>query len=633
MTKRERTLATVFGGAVVLGGGLIGMFMIGKQLWAHDEEIESLKVAVAESQKKIDMVDKEKPKLDRWKRLSLPADINDAKAKYKRDIEDLLRKHRLYIEQFPAPQQETKSNIVHPTKPGKVPIWTGLNYYVRVKARMANLIAFIQEFQAGPDQMKEKDKQPWMHRIKSMTIERSDTSAKKSPEEMTVQMTFEALIILDAQQPNKKEKFALPSKPVLAWEVREAMSRAPTGMASLQWALSTDGPILLPLNPPMTNRRTYADIARKNPFMGGVVIEKETTGGGGFEKVPTSRPEDELNLMRFNRFIALTHYPDGSDEARFWDYFNDKRTTINVAKRGTKNIKLVQTSQFLPLISGDVKKVENHQLIFQVFLNSEQPKYGGSSKWWRYPDNEYFYSLHKEDVAALIAEKKYGIKESDADKLYLLSENEWQRRIKKGTVDMTGMGAKAFKFTENGARGEVILEDRFSGHVVIIKMNVSNWPPQPPYVPSIAFKRLYPEFNVVYNIHKSHLMDLVANKKAKADEIDRTFVMHAGYWDWLVDREKLIKTGEGNKTFTFYKGLIKGDILERKETDEGGVVVFRTAEKYCHCPGNKEAGIKDHWHEGYCVLPINKMVQEALLTPLPPARLKEFTGKSAAEGE
>ena len=156
---------------------------------------------------------------------------------------------------------------------------------VRARAKMANLVAFLQEFQ----------KEPKMHRIKSLSIERSDISARKEADYMTVQIGIEALIILDADQVQKRAN--VPDKATLALETSATLRQGPNGLALIGWSLS--GGSVQPLNPPLVAIRNYADIARKNIFVG-PPVEKEDSG------LPTRPPDDEIvNMMKFTRFIGL----------------------------------------------------------------------------------------------------------------------------------------------------------------------------------------------------------------------------------------------------------------------------------------------------------------------------------------
>ena len=83
----------------------------------------------------------------------------------------MISKTGLLVETFPSNQQNTKSTEFLQVKSAKVPIYTGMVFTFRAKCRMGGLVGFLEEFQ----------KTPKMHRIRSLSIERPDsTSSKKA---------------------------------------------------------------------------------------------------------------------------------------------------------------------------------------------------------------------------------------------------------------------------------------------------------------------------------------------------------------------------------------------------------------------------------------------------------------------
>src|ERR1700677_1524344 len=132
MTKRERTLAMV---AVAMLGvfavlGLVWFF----QLWSSlDDDIKGATEQVAESQAKIDKARTDAPKLEHWRRLSLTSNIDVARGEYKHFLFELMHKTGVTLDTFPPTPNDTKSPIVLPSR-NKQPVYTGLNFSVKVKA-------------------------------------------------------------------------------------------------------------------------------------------------------------------------------------------------------------------------------------------------------------------------------------------------------------------------------------------------------------------------------------------------------------------------------------------------------------------------------------------------------------------
>ena len=215
---------------------------------------------------KVEKVNATLPTLEQWRRLSLPSNIDLARVEYKQYIIDLMRKTGILLEQFPQPPADTKSKEVLVSK-NKQPIYTALNFNVRAKARMANLVSFLQEFQ----------KTPYMHRIKSMVIERTDSTAKKDSEFMTLQLVMEALVILDAEKDLKKSKKGEKMQQAAGVaDVVMGLQQGPVGLFMARWAVGGSGPIKPPLNPPLLSIRNYNDIALRNLFIDAPYRQKGT---------------------------------------------------------------------------------------------------------------------------------------------------------------------------------------------------------------------------------------------------------------------------------------------------------------------------------------------------------------------
>jgi hypothetical protein len=588
MTQRERNLAIVLGSAVVFLGGLFGIWLFWSALSAHSQTIDTLAQKVAESEGKIKKVNAEKPQLDRWRRLSLSADVGTARGDYRQYLVDLMRRTGVQLDHFPSNPPDTKSTIVHPGKSGKQPIWTGLNFNIRARAKLANFVTFLQEFQ----------KTPKMHRIKNLTLERSDNAARKEAEMVNIQMMIEALIILDADQLQKRA--GIPERRVLAAETSAALRQLPTGLALMGWSISPTGPIVAPLNPPLLSVRSYSDIGKKNFFMAIPLTAASS------DKKPEQTPDDIINMMRFNRFIGLTN-DAGRFEAKLWDSSTNGKARVKAAG-GFNRIPLIQTGQFRFLVHGVVQKIEDREMIFRVTVNGAEPS---NPKWWRYPDDGNFYRLDKEDLSAQVSAGK--LRAQDRDKLYLVNRKFWENQVKRQKLDVSSDGS-SFRFVVDGSRGDVVYRDR---EVLIVRM--LGWPPTAPQEPGLGVSRIYVEEEAIYRVQKHHLDQLVAAHKARPEDEDRLYVIHTPYWDRLVD-DRLVRTRDGSRGFVFYRDLVKGDVIAKDEE----LVVLRVADKYCYCPGDEELGIKARWHEGFCVLRIDRMVQDALLEPLPEERLKKF---------
>ena len=302
---------------------------------------------------------------ERWRRLSLGSNLEEDRVAYRDYLTDKLRRWGLMTNySFETPPADTRSNVQYPGK--KVPIYTGISFYVRFKAKLSNLVNFVQDFQ----------NEPKMHRIKAMSIERTDD---KKDDMLQVNMTFKALAILDADKAMKDKKY-MPDSSVLKWEMKSFLAGAPSGIAMLSWSLGPNTIRLDPLNAPQTGNRKYGEVTYRNPFVGFFEVKGSGTGKGSG---PPPK-DDKINMMRFDRLVSLID-EDGNSEAWLWDiYHNDKIRLKN--KSGFNTFPLVRTdggqaARSTAVVYGKVVKIEEYNLIFRVCL---KPAFGASYKWWRY---------------------------------------------------------------------------------------------------------------------------------------------------------------------------------------------------------------------------------------------------------
>jgi hypothetical protein len=599
MTQRERNLALIAG---VMAGvlGLLGLVVLYKQYTSLDDDVLNEQTQVQEAEAKILKAKADAPKLEHWRRLSLASDVATARDEYKAFLRTLMHKTGVTLDQFPPTPTDTKSPALLPGK-NKQPIWTGLNFNLRVKARMDRLVKFLEEFQ----------KAPRMHRIKSMVIERTDNSAKKDPLGMTVQLGIEALIILDADKDLKKaaggNKDLWRQKLGVA-DMVMGLERRPVGLFTAAWALGPTGFVIPPLNPPLATRN-YADIANKNIFI--------ATAPPDDGPRSQATPDEMINRMRYNRLIGVVG-TDGKIEGRFWDASTNRYTKANAQGGGYDKIPLVQSGPVevgddyvqLVVVNAIVKKVEDRRLVFQVSINYGDPI---KTQWWRYPNDSNYYKLHKDDAAELI--KKNKVRADDRDHLYVVGKRYWSDLIRDRKIVMTG---KYYAAQTDGSRGEVVLED---SAVVVIRPE--SWPPQAAFEANgVAANRLYPDPFRIYGIDESHFDFLLAASKVKKEDIDDLYVMSPEYWDLLRD-DQLIRQ-EGGSSYVIYKNLVKIEVVDRTLD----MVVFRVPKKFCQFPGIAKTDDRpaqpSRWHEGYCILRMGNMVQDALLEPLPDEELNKL---------
>jgi hypothetical protein len=614
-------MALVLGIMLGVGGVGLGGYWFYDAYSSSQDRIAEEKAKLDETTDKVERIRSQQVQLDRWRRLSLQPDIVGARSEYNQFLRNLLTRTGMLEQSITAENSEFKSQVLHPTKPGKQPIYTGITFVVEARATLTTLVSFLKEFQRTTK----------MHRIKRIVIDPWELAEKsktkiKNPPNLTVHLWIEALTILDAEVLQKRTK--TPDRSVILFETLSGLLRKPAvGIATAGWAISRVGPIVTPINPPLLATRKYEDIALKNIFKGpqgwGSGVEPPETDPDG---KPIIRTEEDFNQMKFRRFYQYTSEIGRrrgqtiSVDVMLWDWTQPPQTGTQIVNTRLNNtIPLVKTRDLSTLIYGKVFKVTSQQIVFRVMLKVADTN---SSKWWRYPNDDNFYRLHDDEFQALVKDKK--VNEDDRSELYLVSDGEWEELKEKSRVQVS-KDKKRFQFGGSVNWGDIVHQD---SRVVIIK--TLGWPLKAPEKATIAYDRLYPEGDQIYSIHPNHLAYLMKEDKDKAkfkgkkEEIDRIYVINTEYFNHLY-KDKLIKT-PGNGKIVFYHDLIHGDILHQNDI----ATVFRVDEKYCLFPGRefevdgKITNVPKRMHEGYVELPIGGFVAEALMNPLSAKEVQEL---------
>jgi len=275
MTVRERFMAMGVLGLITLAGVALMVFQfIVTPLKERKRNIDRLQDDLAEKRDKISKILAEKPKLELWKKQSLPADIGLARLEYEKFLRELFRQSWFEGSSYsvtPRPL-ETRTGLL--TGPGKKEsAFTALGFAVQIQeGELADLVDFMERFY----------RTPLLHEIKSMTISRPLTplanpgapqgpgARQRSQNVLKVDMSIEALVLRDAD--TRSQLLPGIDRTLVGADVIVTLCNGPSGFALVPWAVGPTGP-LGPGNlaiPP----REYASIGGKDIFYG-----------------PTQRPE------------------------------------------------------------------------------------------------------------------------------------------------------------------------------------------------------------------------------------------------------------------------------------------------------------------------------------------------------
>jgi hypothetical protein len=268
MNSRDNKLAIGLLGVIVLA--VVGFF--GYQFYLvpmreREARIADLKRDVDEREARVDVIHSEQPKLEKFRKISLPSNIDLARRAYGEEIEKMLRASGFDAGSFSvlpkAPETRTS-----PTFTNKKPIYTRLPFMVTAKGDLASIVDWMDRFY----------KLPLLHQIRNLSIQLpagSDSNARRGANDLDMTVTVEAILLDNAEN----RKTLVPEKPV-------------------------DLPSVL-----ATPNRQYASIAGKNIFYGSVPVGSGTT-------TPT------VDAMPFIKFDGVS-YEAGTPTATLWDQYHN----------------------------------------------------------------------------------------------------------------------------------------------------------------------------------------------------------------------------------------------------------------------------------------------------------------------
>jgi hypothetical protein len=337
MSPRERILAMAVLGIVVIAGlGLIVHQFYLSPLEDKNAEIAALQKEVDNKNDRVRQIMAQRPKLNLWRQLSLPANTNLANREYEKYLSELIRLSGVTPGAFtvtPKPP-DTKSS---PTLPGKKePIYTRLTYTVHGYATLDNLVDLLERFY----------RTSLLHQIKSISIQRPIALTQgQRPTDLDINMTIEAIVLADGQK--RDQLLPVLDRRLAAINIAASLQGGPGALALVPFAIGPTGP----LGPGhlATTEREYAAITGKNVFFG--------------PPVETDRSGDIVDVTQYVHLTDITHTVS-KVEAFLYDRYNNKKTRLRTSA-GFNSFK-VQDNQGNTLVSGKVLRMADREIIFQV---------------------------------------------------------------------------------------------------------------------------------------------------------------------------------------------------------------------------------------------------------------------------
>jgi len=342
MNPRERILAIALLGVVILlGGGFVLLKTLIEPIRDKDGGITLMRQEIEKKRGEIQKIQAEKAKLERWRQMSLPADVDLAQREYEKYLSDLVRQSKFAagVSRVIPPQQiDTRSGLV----PGKKePVFVKLSYTVETQGDLLSLSSFLERFY----------RTGLLHQIKNISLQRPLTGgAGQRPDSLTIKLMIEALVMQGA---DARVYLTPVDQRLLVMEALNGMRRGPAGLALLPAVAGPGGP----QGPRKLadNTRQYASIAGKNIFFGPPPPPPTV------EKAPPP-PVDKTDVTQFVFVTDITHDASKS-EAFLFDHYSKSPKTRLRASPGFDTFR-IRDAQGETVLQGKVVRLAERDVIF-----------------------------------------------------------------------------------------------------------------------------------------------------------------------------------------------------------------------------------------------------------------------------
>ncbi|MSQ94603.1 MAG: hypothetical protein EXR98_08605 [Gemmataceae bacterium] len=322
MNARERNLLFVMAAIVVVGLALYsGRRWFWLPLQEYNETIRQMTEANEDVAEKLAQFDRDRKKLEVARLRSLPANLGEASLVYESYLKRILNSSALSFDEIShsAIQEVRMANAIPNVKK------TGhqsMEFKVQAHGEVGQLIAFIKELQ----------KTPYEHRIKSLNVDRVNTAAANKSSDLVIRMTIEALLVAKT-----------------------------TNRAGMELDFELDPLVALSKN------RNYATIADRNIFVGAVpgkIVKAPPVKSTQTKVIPPPLIEYEVFVPAF---VRLTQTVPSQQEAFLRNLvYNTREIRVRV-KPGFQEFRIVEADTDYFFFKAKVLRIDARDMHFQVF--------------------------------------------------------------------------------------------------------------------------------------------------------------------------------------------------------------------------------------------------------------------------
>ncbi len=352
MNQRERSLLTVLLAILGLGGGAILVykaFVVPLQT-AH-KTLAALRDEVDTRDLQLLTILKEKRKLDSWRILGLHSNVSKASHQYARYLNEVFKNSGLTVDDMHGPPTDLKETRAAAKKSAH----TTLTFTIHAHGEVAQLAKFLFDFQRAA----------LPQRLRSLNLDRPEgTAAKQAGSRIGMKMVIEVLVVQgrDAQAEH------WPSPEVV--DTLVAMARGPVGFPVVPWALGVPGPRGQRLLGQTLPSRNYADLSRRNPFVGALPPPPPPPPP---TPIPMPVVEEGPDMREFVRLVSITLADRKTQTYRNQEAFlrnflvktNDIRL-CGAPRSGYDSFRIYNEEGSRVILRGKVLRIDSRDVYFQV---------------------------------------------------------------------------------------------------------------------------------------------------------------------------------------------------------------------------------------------------------------------------
>jgi hypothetical protein len=410
MNPRERKMAVLLLILVLgCGGGLLIYAFLISPMRERVATLDRLKQDAERKEDRKAQILADRPKLQRWKQLSLPNDSDLARREYEEYLDSLLRASGISSQAGSVTAKPVDAKNA-PTLPGKGVIYTRLSYGIVARTDLKGLVRFLEGFYRAN----------LLHQIRSLSITKPNnpgSGTQRPAGELDVTMTVEALIVNGSG--NRALLWTTNDRWMPMLESLCGLQIGGQGLAMAAWVAGPSGPY----GPGVLAQpsRDYAALAGKDIFIGTQAVAEQLG-------------QPDWIAPRFTRIVDITRN-DQKLESSLFDVYNNRRFRLRDSS-GFNTFPLIKDGQGRPVVNGQVVRIdaENRDLFVHIILAASDPPSASRG------DRDRLYRLNEQDRERLVRE--CGLKTDDGEMIFRLDSSYWDKLVRQKVVQPNQRGDK-----------------------------------------------------------------------------------------------------------------------------------------------------------------------------------------------